>query len=211
MIAPPPFLAKKIVESNLRSRFRRIFWNPPDFELPKPLIFAANHHTWHDGFLMFTALKALGLESRYLVHDHGAAGLFHSVGAIACPPDNPAAAAKAFRTCLTDLRNGVPLVIFPEGELHQPPELLPFQPGLARFSKLAGEAPVCPVAIKTELCKHERPEAWLIFRPLIPYSDSLTADVFASISGALSSLSQIQHQRQSGWKVLVEGKKSAHE
>lgn len=150
-----------MIRRTVRARFRNVYWRPPASLPAPPLIFAANHHGWHDGYLMFHLVTALGVESVLWVEEFDAFPLFSRIGALPYPKgDANGRAATVRRTIRLMREQGCSLVLFPEGDLHPGPDLLPFQRALSTVAQHTG-ASVVPVAIRYAMGSHERPEAFI--------------------------------------------------
>jgi 1-acyl-sn-glycerol-3-phosphate acyltransferase len=137
-------------------------------ELPSSqFIWAANHHSWWDGFV---AAAVLAQEHRpaALLMDGDNLDQFRflrSAGVIS---------AARPRAALDALRLGRVLVVFPEAELRNPGALGPIRPGAAWLAQHAPAALV-PVAVRICTRGHQYPEAFLDVGAPVPDSDIATA------------------------------------
>ncbi len=121
-------------------------------ELPSDgVVWAANHHSWWDGFVAFAVLREQHRPAALLMDgDNLSAFRFlHSVGVIS---------AQRPRQALQVLREGRVLVIFPEGELRPPGPVHPVARGAAWLGRIAPAA-VVPVAVRVISRGHQYPEA----------------------------------------------------
>jgi hypothetical protein len=164
-------LVGAMIRRSVRQRFHSVYLSKPDV-LPKaPAILYANHHGWMDGYLMFHLASELGIDCLDWIEEFDAFPLFASVGGIKFPKDDPSGRASAIRRTIRLMRNeGKSLVIFPEGVLHRPPELLPFGRALEVVAKSVPNVTLHPVSLRYELSMHERPEAWISIGEGHPYS-----------------------------------------
>lgn len=151
-----------MIRRSVRQRFHSVYLSKPDI-LPKPpAILYANHHGWMDGYLMFHLASELGIDCVDWIEEFDSFPLFASVGGIRFPKDDPAGRAAAIRRTIRLMKNeGKSLVIFPEGVLHRPPEVLPFGRALEVAARSVPNVVLHPVSLRYELSMHERPEAWI--------------------------------------------------
>jgi 1-acyl-sn-glycerol-3-phosphate acyltransferase len=128
------------------------------------VILYANHHGWLDGYLMFCAITKLRVRCLDWVEEFDAFPLFSKVGGMRFARGDVIGRANTIRTTIKLMRTEQKsLVIFPEGVLHRPPDLLPLGKSLETIAKKVPGVTLVPVAIAYELSMHERPEAWINF------------------------------------------------
>lgn len=156
-------LVERLLRSGVRRGFHTVWWRPPMEPLPRPSVLVANHHGWFDGHLLFLAVRRLGIPTVLWVERLREFPFFAAVGAMPFPKEEPAQRAATIRRTVRWMRQGGCLALFPEGELHRPPDLLPMGRSLGLLQRLVPEAPLVPVAIRYEMGIHQRPEAWLSF------------------------------------------------
>lgn len=155
-------LVGNMVRRSVRQRFHTVWWNPPQTLPSAPAILYANHHGWMDGYLMFHLVTKLGLPSVDWIEEYDAFPLFKSIGGVRFASGDAAGRAVAVRQTIRLMREqGKSLVIFPEGVLHRPPDLLPFGKALETVATRVGGVSLVPVAIRYEMSLHERPEAFV--------------------------------------------------
>lgn len=151
-----------MIRRSVRAKFHTVYWTPPETAPQPPSIFYANHHGWMDGYLMFHLVEQLGMRSVDWIEEFEAFPLFKSIGGMPFPNNDAAKRANTIRQTIrlmkTDRRS---LVIFPEGVLHRPPDVMEFGKGLSVVAKAVPEAEMVPVALRYEISMHERPEAWI--------------------------------------------------
>lgn len=163
-------LVDGMVRRSVRKSFRNVYWLPPA-PVSGPTIFVANHHGWHDGYLMYLALSALDLSKPFhdWIQEYDAFPLFGKIGGMPYPAGDPVRRATTVRQTLRYLRDGHSMMLFAEAELHRPPELRPFGKSLEFLAEKVPTVTVVPVAIRYEMNIHERPEAYLLFgKPVEP-------------------------------------------
>lgn len=155
-------LVGAMIRRSVRQRFHSVYLSKPEI-LPKaPAILYANHHGWMDGYLMFHVAQELGIECLDWIEEFDAFPLFASIGGIRFAPNDSAGRASAIRQTIRLMKTqGKSLVIFPEGVLHRPPDLLPFGRALEVVAKSVPQVTLHPVSLRYELSMHERPEAWI--------------------------------------------------
>lgn len=211
MLIPPELVAKRIVDWTLRNRFRRIYWNPPAAAVQLPAVLCANHFTWHDGFLLGKVCWTLGYPAIALVEDPRATQVFKNLGAIGLPNQGAMARGRALKRAIRDMQKGRLLTLFPEGILHPPQDVLPFQFGLDLINRTLEGTTFWPIAIHTELCYHERPEAWVYVGDPVQIEGPVANRLREYVCQQLKELQDPTVRRDARWKVLVEGKRSGHE
>jgi 1-acyl-sn-glycerol-3-phosphate acyltransferase len=161
-------LVGAMIRRTVKARFRNVYWTEPSFPLVPPVVFVPNHHGWHDGYLMFHLVSRLKIPSLDWIAEYGAFPLFRFVGGLPFPADDALVRAATLRRTVRMMREqGRSLVLFAEGALHRPPELLPLGKALQAVAGQVPAASVVPVAILYDMSLHERPEAFLrIGRPV---------------------------------------------
>lgn len=175
-----------MIRRSVRARFRGIFWQPPQLPEHRPLIFAANHHSWFDGYVMFHAVTRLGVPCLDWIEEFDAFPLFARVGGMPYPVGDPTARATTVRQTIRLMKTANrSLVLFAEGVLHEPPEVFPFGRALEVVARKTG-ALVIPTALRYTFSMHERPEAWVRFgEPIAADTDSLADRARSSVVSLL--------------------------
>ena len=191
-----------MIHRTLRARFRNVYVLGPT-EIPRPAIFVANHHGWHDGYVMYALLKSLGHPVLDWIQEFGAFPLFGAVGGMPFPADDPAGRAKTIRQTIRRMnQENRSLMLFAEGILHRPPELLPFGGALELVAKRVPRATIFPVAITYDMSLHERPEVFLqIGDPVAP--DETQSAVQRILNGF--------NPEDPSWRTLLAGTKDVNE
>ena len=137
-------------------------------------VWAANHHSWWDGFVAAAVLGELRRPAALLMDGDNLAdyGFLAALGVIAT--GRP-------RQALQSLRNGRVLVIFPEGELRPAGSVGELAPGAGWLARRA-PAPLAPVAVRVAARGHQYAEALVdIGPPCGP--DRLAAELTARVAG----------------------------
>ncbi len=161
--------AARTMTQSLRAAFRRTVWAAPRLEDPapgRPLVIYANHHVYHDSFLLWHLLtRGLGRPMVVWMAEWERAPLFGPIGALPFPDDDARARAvtirETARRMTADARTA--LFVFPEGRMHPPEDgLLPFKADLPRLARVLPDAAAfVPVGIRTSWWGQSRPTAIL--------------------------------------------------
>jgi 1-acyl-sn-glycerol-3-phosphate acyltransferase len=194
-----------MIRRSVRRHFRGLYWNPPK-HLPGRVIFACNHHNWFDGYVMFHVVQALHRPSLDWIQEFDAFPLFSKVGGMPFPKDDPARRAATIRRTLRLMqREGRSLVIFPEGVLHAPPEVLPLGEALARVAR-SSNTPVVPTALVYEFALHQRPEAFIHFgSPREPDQRDLANMVRQDLVSLIHETQTRARERPESFETLAKG------
>lgn len=178
MALPGRRLARRAVEGlilrDLRRTFRRVAWLgpwPPALPVgpdgqPAPLVLYANHHGFHDGYLLWLLVgHALGRPALVWMEEWDRAPLFGPLGALPFPPDDARARARAVREAARRMTADprTVLLLFPEGILGPPDAgLAPFRTEPVRLARLLPPgAAWWPVALRATWWGDDRPTALL--------------------------------------------------
>lgn len=198
-------LVGSMIRRSVRARFHTVYWTPVVVPEP-PIVFYANHHGWMDGYLMYHLVTRLGVRCLDWIEEFDAFPLFGRVGGIRFAKDDPMGRAMAVRQTIRQMNAGASLVLFPEGKLHRPPDLLPFGRGLELIAKKVTGVSLIPVAIHYEQSMHERPEAWLSLGE--PHAFGTLPDCQARLA---SQLSELRTPSDQAFDVLVAGTRDVNE
>ncbi len=201
-----------MIRRSVRKSFRNVYWGGQLDSVPDgPVVFVCNHHGWFDGYLMFHAVSALGKRSLDWIAEFGAFPLFAKVGGRPFPPDDAGVRAATIRETVRAMnRDGRSLVLFAEGVLHYPPEVLPFGKSLTLIAKKVPEAQIVPVAIAYEHAMHEKPEGFVRIGRSLGTGVEAAERAHPAVCGLLDELNQDIRQRVS-MLVLAEGTPSVNE
>ncbi len=155
-------LVRAMIYRDLRKGFRRVLWTPPPAATPRQVILVANHHGWFDGYLMFALAERLDRPILDWIAEYDSFPLFGHVGGLPFPPDDPARRTATVRKTIRLMRDeGVSLLLFAEGVLHEAPDLLPFGRSLDLVAAKVPGAAVIPCALVYAMGIHQLPEARL--------------------------------------------------
>jgi 1-acyl-sn-glycerol-3-phosphate acyltransferase len=175
--SPAPSVAGRLLNIGLtqlvRSGLRGVWVRG---ELPaSAAIWAANHHSWWDGFVAAAVLREQQRPAALLM-DGDNLGTFRFVRTVGV------ISAQRPRQALQALREGRVLVIFPEGELYSPGPLRPVARGAGWLGRHAPAA-VVPVAVRVASRGHQYPEAFVDIA-----SEVGPADLAAALTSRLDQL-----------------------
>jgi len=210
------FLGRQVegmIRRSLRSRFHSVRWEPPTNLPAGPRIYVPNHHGWHDGYVMYAALTKLNHGRFYdWIQEYKAFPLFGRVGGMNFPPDDANERAKTIRQTIRLLREGdASLLLFAEQHLHRPPELREFGRTLELIARQVPSASIIPVAIRYELCYHERPEAYVCFGPAVEPGPDVSRRTRNAVRGQMDRLRTIIEYEPERLETLVAGTKDVNE
>ena len=128
------------------------------------------------------------------------------------PADNPSVRAATIRKTIRSMQNeGSSLMLFAEGVLHRPPELLPFGKSLELMHRQVPQAKIIPVGIRYEHSMHERSEAYVIFGPPIEPGDDISRRTRLEVAVILDRIAAILATDPDQFKVLHAGTKDVNE
>lgn len=200
-----------MIRRTVRARFRNVYWDGP-VALEPPVVFAANHHGWHDGYLMFHLVSSLGIRTVDWIEEFGAFPLFAKIGGMPFPPGDAAARAATLRRTIRLMRDERrSLCIFPEGLLHPGPDLRPYGRALEVVLSKVPEATLIPVAIHYEMGMHERPEAWLRLGASLTGSHRCADDCHTATVDLLRCLREDVRSAPDRFTILARGTADVNE
>ena len=185
--------AERTMASALRDAFRRVVWvgEPPAPAPGRPLVLYANHHVYHDSFLLWHLVtRTLGRPAFVWMEKWETAPFFGAIGALPFPTDDARARVRAIRAVAARMRADArtALYLYPEGTMG-PPEagLAPFQTDFARLARLLpDDAAWWPVAVSTSWWGENLPTALLAAGPPHDAPDGAERDRLADALGRLA-------------------------
>lgn len=201
-----------MIRRSVKQRFRKVYWIKPTFEMPEKVILVANHHGWHDGYIMYHVAQAVDRRILDWIEEFGAFPLFAKVGGMPFPAGDPAGRAETIRRTIRLMNDeGRSLILFGEGILHRPPELWTFGKSIELVAKKVPDARVIPVAIKYDASLHERPECFInLGSPLEPGPD-LASRTRLRVKALLDELAVTMTHHPERLDVLVQGTQDVNE
>ena len=162
-------------------------------------VWAANHHSWWDGFVANAVLRHLGHEPALVMDAENLErfGFLRDLGAL--PADQP-------RTALTALGEGRTVIIFPEAELRTPGPLGPLAPGATWLARV-GRKPLVLAATRIVLRGEQKPEAY------VEVGTADHDDIASQLAGRLQQLdkelmSNDPREPLPGFEQVVRGRSS---
>ena len=201
-------LVGTMIRRSVRQRYRNVHWRAVDLPIHAPAILYANHHGWMDGYLMFHLCLRLDLVCVDWIEEFDTFPLFRHVGGMPYRKGDVANRVATVRATIHEMANGRSLVLFPEGVMHRPPDVLPCGKALATIARRVSEVSLVPVAIVQEMSLHERPEAWLSVG--VPHRYESLAHCEATLAANLQSLRE-DVRLGSPFDVLARGTPSVNE
>lgn len=125
-----------------------------------PVVWAANHHSWWDGFVAASVLRADARNFCVLMDAENLDGFafLRRAGALG---------TSQLRSALVSLRRGDVVVMFPEAVLRAPGPVGPLHPG-AEWLAQKGPAALVAVALRVVTRGHQRPEVYIDFTDVAP-------------------------------------------
>lgn len=195
-----------MIRRAVRKQFKAVRWIPAT--VPEaPVIFLANHHGWYDGYLMYHLVSHLNLRSVDWIQEFDAFPLFAKVGGLPFRENDPTGRAKTIRQTIRLMREEQrSLILFGEGVLHYPPDVLPIGKSLELVARQVPNGQIVPVAICYEFAMHERAEAFLSLGSVTTVSDA-----HADLSSQVSKTRELIRTDPSRFEVLVKGTDSINE
>ena len=160
--------AARTMRSAIHDAFRRVVWlgDLPDPAPGRPLVLYANHHLYHDSFLLWELLtRTLRRPAFVWMQEWHTAPFFGAIGALPFPTDDARARVRSVRAVATRMKADPrsALYLYPEGTMG-PPEagLAPFQTDFPRLARLLpDDAAWWPVAVGTSWWGESKPTAIL--------------------------------------------------
>ena len=161
--------AARTMNASLKAAFRRAVWDDEAIRDPapgRPLVVYANHHVYHDSFLLWRLLtRGLGRPIVVWMARWEQAPIFGPIGALPFPDGDARARAQAIRETVRrmDADPRTALYVYPEGQMHPPEDgLLPFKADLPRLARLLPDsAAFVPVGVRASWWGESRPTAIL--------------------------------------------------
>lgn len=167
---------------------------------PGGCVWAANHHSWWDGFLAAAVLRRQRRPAALLMDGDNLSDyrFLTAIGVI--PTTRP-------RQALSSLRDGRVLVIFPEGELRSAGPLGELAPGASWLARRA-PATLLPVAVRVAARGHQYPEGLIdIGTPCAP--DRLAVALATQLAGLDDAIAGTDPRTPlPGFRCVVTGRPS---
>lgn len=202
----------KMIRRSMKRTFRGIYWTPPREKIIGPAILVPNHHGWHDGYVMYHVVCALGLPCVSWSEEYDESPLFRHVGAMPFPAADPLGRAVTIRKTIRFMREQKSsLALFAEGELHRPPTLRDFGRGIELIAAAVPGVKVIPVAMRYELSMHERPECHVVFGDAVTLGPSLAYRTRLAVQGLLNECELRVRFNPDTFELLAKGTPDSNE
>lgn len=193
-------------------------------DLETPLILYANHPGWWDGVLPFLLTSVhLGLDGYAMMEEAQMQryGFFRRIGCFSVDRESPRDSLLSLRYAASLLRARNRLLwIFPQGEIvHVEQRPLHLYRGLAWLMKELERVTVVPVALRYELGRQERPEAWIHCGTpwTVSPAERVDMDIAQYYLGRLledlmnQQRSDVMNEARDGYRVWIQGRTSVNE
>ncbi len=201
-----------MIRRSVRQRFKGLYWLPPGYALEAPVVFVPNHHGWFDGYAMFHVVTRLGLRTVDWIQEFDAFPLFAKIGGMPYPLGDAVRRARTVRRTIRLMREERrSLLLFAEGHLHYPPNLLPFGKALETVVEKVPGVTVVPVAIRYENAMHERPECFIGFGDPVPAGPELCGRTRAAVGERLEQLHEQIRADRDVFETLAKGTDDVNE
>lgn len=200
-----------MIRRNLKKNFHTLYWSPPDQPLKAPVLFACNHHGWHDGYVMFAVAEKLDLPCYAWIERYDAFPLFKYIHGLPYRRGKATERATTIRQTQKGMNSkGMSAALFPEAILHPGPDVRKFGEAITELAKAVPDLSLVPTAIHYRKDIHERPEAFVKFaQPLsAKFRDAKNArDVVESLLTDMRSDPDLRKRMS----VLMHGTKDVDE
>jgi 1-acyl-sn-glycerol-3-phosphate acyltransferase len=211
-IGPIGWGVDRMIRHSVKKSFHSVWWSAPASVVPEPCIFVANHHGWFDGYLMYHAVTKLQCASLDWIAEFDAFPLFKYCGGMPFPADRPMRRSITIRHTIKRMREEkMNLILFAEGILHRPPEILTFGKSLQVLCEKVPGAYVAPVAIRYEIAMHERPQAYLVFGEPQPAQNLSSESVRLKVKSLLDLGAQRISFEPESFDLLARGTQDVNE
>ncbi|MCU0315091.1 MAG: hypothetical protein MUC92_00700 [Fimbriimonadaceae bacterium] len=201
-----------MIRRSVRKGFHNVYWNPPTYPVTPPILFFCTHHGWYDGYLMYHVVTKLQCRSLDWIQEFDAFPLFSKVGGMPYRLGDPLGRAQTIRRTIHLMKNeSRSLILFPEGILHYPPEVLPFGDTFAFLKRKVPRLQLLPVAISYQSSLQERPEAFIRFGQPLSAPDSLCELGREKLQGLLDGLNNDIRAGTGRFELLAKGTPSINE
>jgi 1-acyl-sn-glycerol-3-phosphate acyltransferase len=207
--------AERLMARALARKFRRVVWLGPLPALPEaPVVLYANHHYFHDGYLLWhLAYRHLGRPPVLWMEAWDAVPLFGPAGALPFPADDTRRRTATVRETVRRMTAAprTVLLLYPEGVLGPPDAgLAPFRADLARLARVLPSATRWwPVALRVTWWGDERPSALLTGGPVHDAPDGGERERLAALLERLTA-ARPDDLAAGRARVLLDGGRDPH-
>jgi 1-acyl-sn-glycerol-3-phosphate acyltransferase len=204
----------------LKKHFYRIHLNGRDnlttLGMDTPVILAANHSNWWDGFIAYYLTNRLMKCDDFLMMDIEQLRkykFFRYVGVFSVDRKNPAEAMRSINYAADIIKNTKRcLWIFPQGEMTpQDKRPLVFYSGISKIAERAGKVKIIPVAFRYEFLMEQRPEVFISIGKPVEFTagnKNFTAELEQLMTAQLDELKSDVTNGTGNFEIVFTGKSS---
>lgn len=204
----------------LKKHFYRIHLNGGDnltaLGLDTPVILAANHSNWWDGFIAYYLTNRLMKCDDYLMMDieqMNKYSFFRYIGVFSVDRKNPAEAMRSINYAADIIKNtNRCLWIFPQGEMTpQDKRPLVFYSGISKIAERAGKVKIIPAAFRYEFLMEQRPEVFISIGKPVEFTSgnkNFTAELEQLMTAQLDELKSDVTNGTGNFEIVFTGKSS---
>ncbi len=204
----------------LKKHFYRIHLNGRDnlsaLGLGTPVILAANHSNWWDGFIAYYLTNRLMKCDDYLMMDieqMNKYSFFRYIGVFSVDRKNPAEAMRSINYAADLIKNtNRCLWIFPQGEMTpQDKRPLVLYSGISKVAERAGKVKIIPVAFRYEFLMEQRPEVFISIGKPVEFTagnKNFTSELEQLMTAKLDELKSDVTNGTGNFEIVFTGKSS---
>lgn len=204
----------------LKKHFYRIHLNGRDnltaLGLDTPVILAANHSNWWDGFIAYYLTNRLMKCDDFLMMDIEQMkkySFFKYIGVFSVDRKNPAEAMRSINYAADIIKNtNRCLWIFPQGEMTpQDKRPLVFYSGISKIAERAGKVKIIPAAFRYEFLMEQRPEVFISIGKPVEFTagnKSFTSELEQLMTAQLDELKSDVTNGTGNFEIVFTGKSS---
>ena len=189
-----------------------------------PLLLVANHTNWWDGFLAHQVTRALGLHFQILMDAKGVAAypVFKRFGAVPVRRDSAPGSVADLHAVGQNLRPGVAVWIFPQGERRpQGARVAECEHGAAHLALTSDRVRIVPVAFRYPFLSEQLPEGFVLLGDSWvagrgdgpaggrPARQALTAEIERRLNDVVARLdARLAAEAVGEFRILIRGRLS---
>ena len=204
----------------LKKHFYRIHLNGRDnlsaLGLDTPVILAANHSNWWDGFIAYYLTNRLMKCDDFLMMDIEQMkkySFFRYIGVFSVDRKNPAEAMRSINYAADIIKNTKRcLWIFPQGEMTpQDKRPLVFYSGISKIAERAGKVKIIPAAFRYEFLMEQRPEVFISIGKPVEFTagnKNFTSELEKLMTAQLDELKSDVTNGTGNFEIVFTGKSS---
>ena len=204
----------------LKKHFYRIHLNGRDnlsaLGLDTPVILAANHSNWWDGFIAYYLTNRLMKCDDFLMMDIEQMkkySFFRYIGVFSVDRKNPAEAMRSIKYAADIIKNtNRCLWIFPQGEMTpQDKRPLVFYSGISKIAERAGKVKIIPAAFRYEFLMEQRPEVFISIGKPVEFTagnKNFTSELEQLMTAQIDELKSDVTNGTGNFEIVFTGKSS---